>query len=273
MSQQMQFPSGPPAPTGAPAPQTARNGLGIAALTLGVIGVISGLVPFLFWLAGLLGVLALVLGLVGRGRAKRGLATNKGMALAGVLLAIASLVLSVIGAYLTFVAVKDAVDEVNKSLETSSVQPKDGGAQDGGAKDGEGGSAAGGETFGPGDTAEYDTGLNITVSKATSYSVDEFAVGHKEGNAPYKVTVQIENKGKEKFDTALTVVDARAGKNGRTAEQIFDGKVGEGFTGKVLPGKSATVEYAFDVPAGAKNLDVIVTPGIEHEAVQWELTL
>lgn len=61
----------------------ARNGLGVAALVLGILALIT------FWtLVGgiLFGLLAIILGLVGRGRAKRGEATNGGMALAGVIL-------------------------------------------------------------------------------------------------------------------------------------------------------------------------------------------
>ncbi|MFI8996059.1 DUF4190 domain-containing protein [Streptomyces sp. NPDC053542] len=274
MSQQMQFPPGAPVPTGVPAPQAARNGLGIAALVLGVIGVLSGLIPLLFWFAGTLGLLALIFGLVGRGRAKRGQATNKGVALAGVLLGIAGLILSVVGAVITFTAVKDTVDEINKSLDTSTAQPKGGDAKGEDAADTGGDTKdAAGEALHAGDTAEYDTGLSVTVSKASAYNVGEFAVGHKEGQKAYKVTVQLQNKGKEKFDSTLTLVEARAGKDGKAAEQIFDGTVGEGFNGKILPGKSASVEFAFDTPAGAKNLDVEVTPGLDHEASQWDLGL
>ena len=77
------------APTG-PAYQAAvlqapRNGLGIAALILGIIGVVIGIIPFFFWVAGILGVIGLILGFVGRGRAKRGEATNGTMALWGII--------------------------------------------------------------------------------------------------------------------------------------------------------------------------------------------
>ncbi|MEV1048495.1 DUF4190 domain-containing protein [Streptomyces sp. NPDC049916] len=64
----------------APAPS---NGLGTAAMVLGIISVVG------FCLYGLnivLGILALIFGIIGLGRAKRGEATNRGMALAGVIL-------------------------------------------------------------------------------------------------------------------------------------------------------------------------------------------
>ncbi|MEU5283237.1 DUF4190 domain-containing protein [Streptomyces sp. NPDC020755] len=64
----------------APAP---NNGLGTAAMVIGIVSVVG------FCLYGvniILGILALIFGIIGLGRAKRGEATNRGMALAGVIL-------------------------------------------------------------------------------------------------------------------------------------------------------------------------------------------
>ncbi|MFF4772635.1 DUF4352 domain-containing protein [Microtetraspora fusca] len=41
-----------------------RNGLGVAALVLSIVGALSGLIPLLFWLAGTLGLLAVIFGFV-----------------------------------------------------------------------------------------------------------------------------------------------------------------------------------------------------------------
>lgn len=76
-----------PPPYGAPlygTPTTvgARNGFGTAALILGILSLL------LFWtvLGGIvLGAVGLVLGILGRGRAKRQQATNGGAALAGII--------------------------------------------------------------------------------------------------------------------------------------------------------------------------------------------
>lgn len=273
MSQQMY--SSPQAPMGGSDHQIAvRNGLGTAALVLGIIGAVSGLVPLLFWLAGILGILALVFGLVGRSRAKRGQATNKGLATTGAVLGLVSLVLSVVGVVITVTAVGDAVNEIDKAVGGSSAVDKrttKDESDSGKAADGKNGPSA--ETYAAGDTVVYDDDIEVTVSKATVYTPGDFAVGHTRGNKSYKVTVRIQNKGTEKFDTALTTVEARAGKDGETAEQIFDDKIGAGFTGTILPGKVASVDFAFDTPADAANLDVEVAPGIDHDATQWELKL
>ncbi|MEU0300078.1 DUF4352 domain-containing protein [Streptomyces sp. NPDC006175] len=271
---QPQHPQQPYAPAQTPGTRPARNGLGTAALVLGIIGTVSGLIPFFFWLAGILGLIALILGLSGRGRAKRGEATNKGVTTFGAVLGLVSLILSVVGAVLTFKAVDDVVTDINKAVEESSASAKPaagGGAAGDGAK--AGGTEGKDDTLRQGDSAAYDDGLEITVNAPAPYTADEFAIGHTKGNSAYTVSVVIENKGKEKFDAALVSVDARAGEDGVNAEQIFDGKVGEGFSGTVLPGKKITAKYAFDAPADAKNLTVEVGPGFEWDASQWELKL
>ena len=99
--------------------QRPRNGLGIAAL---VIGILSILTAILFPLAFLLGLIGIGLGLAGRGRAKRGTATNGGMALTGLILSGLGLLLAVaIGLLFSFVIdkVKDCDDP---SLSNAEVQ-------------------------------------------------------------------------------------------------------------------------------------------------------
>ncbi|MET9595713.1 DUF4190 domain-containing protein [Streptomyces sp. NPDC006516] len=77
-----------------PAPS---NGLGVAAMVLGIIAVAG----FCMWGLGIiLGILALIFGVIGRGRAKRGEATNGGMALAGIILG--SIAIAVSAVFLGF---------------------------------------------------------------------------------------------------------------------------------------------------------------------------
>lgn len=76
----------------APGEQRYRNGMGIAALVLGLFAlalswtIIGGL---------LLGLLALIFGLIGRARAKRGEATNGGLSIAGAVVGVVGLLISV----------------------------------------------------------------------------------------------------------------------------------------------------------------------------------
>lgn len=76
-------------------PPVPRNGLGTAALVLGIVGLAFTLVVFFFPFIGLvLGIAAVVLGVRGRGRARRQEATNGGAALAGIITGAIAVVLS-----------------------------------------------------------------------------------------------------------------------------------------------------------------------------------
>ncbi|MFJ1591529.1 DUF4190 domain-containing protein [Kitasatospora albolonga] len=103
-----------------PAP---ANGLGIAAMVLGIISVVG------FCLYGvniILGILALIFGLIGLGRAKRGEATNRGMAVAGIILgAVGMVVGAVILGFLIWVGVnadeRSSWDDSDDPFATSLV--------------------------------------------------------------------------------------------------------------------------------------------------------
>jgi hypothetical protein len=87
------YPPPPPMPYGAyPAPPTGpKNGLGIAALVTAIVSLPAALSIFGGFL---LGIVAIVLGFVGYRRAKRGEATNGGIAIAGIALGVLGIILS-----------------------------------------------------------------------------------------------------------------------------------------------------------------------------------
>jgi hypothetical protein len=66
------------------------NGLGIAALILGILALPLAFVVF----GGLLGLIAVILGFIARGKAKRGEATNGGVALGGIITGIIAMLIS-----------------------------------------------------------------------------------------------------------------------------------------------------------------------------------
>lgn len=73
------------APGGMGAPP--RNGMGVAALVLGILSLFS------YCFGPILGILAVIFGGLGISRANQGSATNKGMATAGLVMGIVGLVL------------------------------------------------------------------------------------------------------------------------------------------------------------------------------------
>jgi ABC-type Fe3+-siderophore transport system permease subunit len=91
--------------------------MGIAALVLGILGLFTSLAL----VGGVLGVLAIVFGVIGRGRVKRDEATNGGMALAGIILGtIAALVTA--GMLLFASAYNDEINDLNACNQNAATQ-------------------------------------------------------------------------------------------------------------------------------------------------------
>ncbi|MFD0369395.1 DUF4190 domain-containing protein [Streptomyces sp. NPDC059071] len=108
------YPAAPPAPYptyGAGYPQPGwgpqpSNGLGIAAMVLGIIAVAG----FCFYgLGAILGILALIFGIIGLKKANRGEATNRGMAIAGIVLGSVGILVG--AAFLSFMIWAIATDQ------------------------------------------------------------------------------------------------------------------------------------------------------------------
>ncbi len=106
----------PPPPPGFPqqqpypyAPPRPGNGFAVAAMVLGIVGAAFGLIPLLALIALACGVLGLIFGFIGIGRAKT-VGSGKGMAVAGLVLGIVAVVLSIVG----FVIVDQAVTELER---------------------------------------------------------------------------------------------------------------------------------------------------------------
>lgn len=89
------YPPPPPQPYSgySPPPIGPKNGLGIAALVVAIIGLV-----FCWTVVGgvILGVGAVILGFVARGRVKRGQATNGGVAIAGIVLGFLAIIVSLV---------------------------------------------------------------------------------------------------------------------------------------------------------------------------------
>jgi hypothetical protein len=85
----------PPQPYAGYAPPSIgpKNGLGIAALVVAIIGLV-----FCWTVVGgvILGFIAIILGFVARGRVKRGQATNGGVAIAGIVLGFLAIIASLV---------------------------------------------------------------------------------------------------------------------------------------------------------------------------------
>ena len=93
------YPPAPPQPYAGytPPPTGPRNGLGVAALVIAIVALLSS-----FSVVGgiILGIVAVIIGFAGRSRVKRGEANNGGVALAGIILGFLAIIVG-----LAFIAV------------------------------------------------------------------------------------------------------------------------------------------------------------------------
>lgn len=107
-------------PYGGP-PSQPRNGMGIAALVLGILSI-----PLLFISLGILGVvlggLAVIFGIIGVRRSGRREATNSGVAVAGIVTGAIGLVIGVVVGVLAILALNVAGDCLNVGQNASQAE-------------------------------------------------------------------------------------------------------------------------------------------------------
>ena len=102
------------APT--PPQQTAQpsNGLGTAGFVLGLIGLLFSFIPVIGVVAWPLVILGIVFSAVGMSKASKGRATNKGLAIAGLVVSIVGLIICIVWAVAFSDAADDLQDEANR---------------------------------------------------------------------------------------------------------------------------------------------------------------
>jgi len=90
--QPQQYGQGYPAQGGYDGRPAPKNGLGIAALVLGILAFLSGL----FIIGGLFGLVAVVLGFLALRKVKRGEASSRGLPITGIILGIIGIIAAVL---------------------------------------------------------------------------------------------------------------------------------------------------------------------------------
>jgi hypothetical protein len=95
---------------------TPKNGMGTAALVLGILAVVLAFVPILGFVSYPLAIIGIVLGLVGLGRVRKRVATNRGVTLAGMIASVLGLVLVIASTMLWVSAIGAGVEGANKAI-------------------------------------------------------------------------------------------------------------------------------------------------------------
>jgi len=91
----MSYPTMPDAPVQQPV-QQPKNGLGTTGFVLGLVGLIFSPIPFVGTVAWPLVILGLIFSVLGFVRTRRGVATNKGLSIAGMVCSIIGLVICIL---------------------------------------------------------------------------------------------------------------------------------------------------------------------------------
>jgi hypothetical protein len=246
---------GPGYPYPAWLPPAPRNGLGTAALVVGIVGAVAAVSCFGAVLGLPLGVLALVFGIVGRRRVRRAEATNGGQALAGIILGAVAVVISIVMVVLLVVLAENSHSAASRK---ASLTSDHGSSED---------------PLGPGGTATYDDGTQVTVSAATSFTPPDDSMGYTVGDDAYRLTVTVHNGGSAIVPLGEAAFHATAGDSLGQLEQIQtdSGELSEAFPGALPPEFTSHVVLAFDVPKGQRPLRFDLAPTFQHQEGNWQL--
>lgn len=112
---QYQQPGGYAPPPAAPAP---TNGMAIAALVCGVLGIIGSFIPIVMYFTAVLAVLGIIFGVLGMKKAKQ-LGSGNGLAIAGLILGIVGTVFAIVG----IICAVTAACALKKGFDTLSTLP------------------------------------------------------------------------------------------------------------------------------------------------------
>jgi hypothetical protein len=251
--QQAGAPHHPPA--GPPHQPSPRNGFGITALVLAIVGLLFSLVPLTGFLAAVLGALALLFGLLGLARVNRREADNKTLTIVGTVLGALSLVIGIVGMVIVF----RAIDQLGTDLEGLGMQqpaissPVDSLAPPPSAP-------SPGIVTAPG-SFTWENGVTVEVSAPETVAFSSSSCCDN-GPAGVVFTMRVVNGSDQVLDPYMLMTSLTA--DGAPAAQVFDSV--NGFSGmptnSIPPGRDLTFPVAFGAVGGALLLEV---SGFDYE--------
>ncbi|MEU9046165.1 MULTISPECIES: DUF4190 domain-containing protein [unclassified Kitasatospora] len=277
----------PPYPMPAPQP---RNGLGIAAMVLGIVGTVLGLAVVLFWLSWLPALLAVVFGAIGLGHVRKGVATNRAMALAGVILGVTGLLVSVGAGAFVVVRVQAVNEERRAEADAARARAEAAiqAAQERAAKEkerveaeqkrveAEREKAAADErarrlSFGQSYT--YGDGLKVTMAVPVPYVPSETVFEAPKNARIIQVKITVVNTGSQELSLYGSGMPFVRDAKGGLVYSLIDGsnrlKV---LAGSLSPGQEATGLSAYALPIGAADpftVEFNYGSGLQRKNVIW----
>ncbi|MER8188119.1 hypothetical protein [Kitasatospora sp. NPDC094015] len=266
----------PPYPTAAPQP---RNGPGIAALVLGIVGVALAAAVVLFWISWLPALLAVVLGAVGLVHARKGLATNRAMALAGVLLGLLGLTVSTGGGVYVVARVQAVHDRQAADERAARAHAEQRVAKEKARLEAEQAKAAADEkarhlVFGGSYT--FADGLKVSVAELEPYTPLTTVYTPPENVRIVQVKVTVTNTGSKQLALSGSRLPTVKDGAGALASQVFDGSRRTTFLPESLaPGQEASSQTQYTLPNAAADrptVDFIYGGAMQRKSVTWSTT-
>lgn len=236
----------------------ARNGFGITALVLAIIGCVFGLIPFTGFIALILGLLAILFGLLGMGRVRRRVANNKVMSIVGTLLGIVSTALGIWGIVIVF----GAVDQFSRDMENLSSAPLPAAPADPAAGEGDPGAFLGAENVAPtvstvafGETVTFTSGVAVTIGAPVDYEPTETAAIDENAERAMRMEVTVTNGSTEPIPYLPSLTVSHGGVASTSVFDSGNGLVDPPMT-SLLPGDSTTYDAVFGIGADVADVQV-----------------
>lgn len=224
-----------------PAPVQPRNGMGTAALVLGILGLLLAWIPIIGFIGFILGALAIALGIIGIVRAGKGRATNLVVAGIGTGLGVVAVILSTVVFGLFATAVNEQINAPGTVVGTGITQ----GDQ----------AAPTMIAFGQGHT--WSGGETATVSAPREFTPDNQFLQAPSGKRFVSVDVTVKNGTSRAYQVMMAQLTAQH--SGRVAQENF--MVGDPLPNtEIPPGGEVTFTKVWEVDQEAGELQVSVKP-------------
>ena len=226
-----------------------KNGMGTAALVMGICAIVFAFIPVLGLVSYPLSVLGIIFGSVGIARASKGNATNKGVAIGGLTTSVVGFILVIVSTVLYVSAVDAGIKGASKDLASvpgvSGSQSEAVGSQVPMVKIGQ-----------PARDGDFEFVIK-SIKKASSIGTDRYLTRKAQGEFVI-VELSVKNIGDSSqllSDSSQYLYDTpgnRYSADGAAGLYLsVDGASSVWFT-QVNPGNTVTGKIAFDVPAGTK---------------------
>lgn len=202
----------------------ARSGMAVASLVLGIVALVTSVLPIVNNLSFIMAILGLIFGIVGMVGIAKGKKGGKGLAIAGIALSVIACVV-VLAAQATWSAAFDkAMDEAGYSSSSSSSSSQTTGQ-------------------GAGEAAEAEEGA---PSSAYAVTIDEARLAEDyEGNPVAVVTYTFTNNSEDATSFAVAL-NPQAFQNGVELNTAIGSEWdSEKYMSDVKPGGSSTVEIGY----------------------------